>query len=735
MNRPLRFAWPLLALPLLLPCLLWAQAAPAPTPAAAAPAVEAASAAASIPPLTAETLAPPVAERRPVETTLHGRTLVDPYAWLRGKEKPEVIAYLEAENRYTDAVMKPTEGLREKLYQELLARIKQTDLTVPARRDDYWYYSRTEEGRQYPILCRRKGSAEGPEEVLLDVNALAQGHGYFQLGGYQVSPDHGKVAYLADTTGYEAFTLRVKDLASGRTLPDTIENLSFGLAWANDNKTLFYVTPDAAKRPYRLKRHLLGANPATDAVVYEEPDQAFTLGIGRTRSDTYLVLTSGATTTSEVRVLEADRPDGPFRLVQPRAAGIEYYLDHHGDRFYLRTNLGAKEFRVVSAPVATPGKEHWTEVVPSRPGVKVESLSLLRNHLVVTERFAGLRRLRVRDLATGGEHAVSFPEPAYAVFLHSNPEFDTTLLRFSYTSLVTPDSVYDYDMATRQRELKKREEVLGGYDPADYKSERTSATAADGVRVPVSIVYRKGFVKDGSRPCLLSGYGSYGAPREATFSALRLPLLDRGFCYAIAHVRGGGDLGEAWYEDGKLLRKKNTFTDFIAAGELLVAQRFTSPQRLTAQGGSAGGLLMGAIVNLRPDLFAAVIAKVPFVDVINTMLDTSIPLTAQEFDEWGNPKDAQYFEYMLSYSPYDNVAAVEYPHLLVTTSINDPRVAYWEPAKWVAKMRATRKGDHRLILKTNMGAGHGGSSGRYDYLREIAFDYAFLLDVLGMAGS
>ncbi len=730
MNRPLRSAWPLLALPLLLPGLLWAQAAPA------AARAEAASAA-SVPPLTAATLAPPVAERRPVETTLHGRTLVDPYAWLRGKEKPEVIAYLEAENRYTDAVMKPTQALQEKLYQELLSRIKQTDLSVPARRDDYWYYSRTEEGKQYPIFCRRKGSAGGPEEVLLDVNALAEGHGYFQLGGYQVSPDHGKVAFLADTSGYEAFTLQVKDLASGRMLPDTIEGLSFGLAWATDNKTLFYVAPDAAKRPYRLKRHLLGTDPATDPVIYEEPDEAFRIDIDRTRSDGYMVLTSGATTTSEVRVLAADRPDGEFRLVQPRAAGVEYYLDHHGDRFYIRTNLGAKEFRVVSAPVATPGKDHWQEVVPSRPGVKIESLSLFRHHLVATERYAGLRRIRVRDLASGDEHEVSFPEPAYAVFVSvsSNPEFDTTQLRFSYTSLVTPESVYDYDMATRQRELKKREEVLGGYVPADYQSERTFATAPDGVRVPISIVYKKGFVKDGSRPCLLGGYGSYGSPREATFSALRLALLDRGFCYAIAHIRGGGDLGEAWYEDGKLLRKKNTFTDFIAAGELLVAQRFTSRERLTAQGGSAGGLLMGAVVNLRPDLFAAVIAKVPFVDVINTMLDTSIPLTAQEFDEWGNPKDPQYFEYMLSYSPYDNVAAVEYPHLLVTTSINDPRVAYWEPAKWVAKMRATKKGDQRLILKTNMGAGHGGSSGRYDYLREIAFDYAFLLDVLGMTGS
>ncbi len=730
MNRPPRLPWSLLALTLLVPALVWAQAAPA-----AAPAPAAATAEASIPPITAETLAPPVAERKPVETAIHGRTLVDPYAWLRGKEKPEVIAYLEAENRYTEAVMKPTAALQESLYKEILSHIKETDLTVPSRRDDFYYYSRTEEGKQYPIFCRKKGSEEAPEEVILDMNVLAQGHSFFQLGGFQVSPDHSKLAFLTDTTGYEAFTLEVKDLQTGRMLPDRIENLSFGLAWANDGKTLFYVVPDASKRPYRLKRHVLGADPAGDAAVYDEPDEAFRIGINRTKSDRYLVLTSGSTLQSEVRVLDADRPDGPFRLVEPRAPKLEYYVDHHGDRFYIRTNLDAKDFRVVSAPVATPGREHWRDVVPAREGVRVESQDLFRDHHVVVERFEGLRRVRVRALASGEEHEISFPEPAYGVFVGPNPEFDTAVVRFTYTSLVTPNSVYDYDMASRKRELKKQQEVPGGYAPADYASERVAAVAKDGVKVPVSIVYKKGFTKDGSRPCLLSAYGSYGAPNDASFSPLRLPLLDRGFCYAIAHIRGGGDLGEAWYEDGKLLKKKNTFTDFITAAEHLVAQRFTSKPRLAIQGGSAGGLLMGAVVNMRPDLFGAVIAKVPFVDVVNTMLDTSIPLTAQEFDEWGNPKDPQYFEYMLSYSPYDNVAAVEYPDMMVTTGLNDSRVAYWEPAKWVAKMRATKKGDNRLILKTNMGAGHGGSSGRYDYYKEIAFDYAFLLDVLGMAAG
>ncbi|MGH9360292.1 MAG: S9 family peptidase, partial [Thermoanaerobaculia bacterium] len=409
-------------------------------------------------------------------------------------------------------------------------------------------------------------------------------------------------------------------------------------------------------------------------------------------------------------------------------------LDHHGDRFYIRTNVGAEDFRVVSAPVATPGREHWQEVIPARAGVRIEGLSMFRGHMVVTERVEGLRRVRVRELASGEEHEVSFPEPAYSVSVGPNPEFDTTVLRFGYTSLVTPQSVYDYDMATRKRDLMKQEEVLGGYDPARYRSERLAATAADGTRVPVSLVYKQGFVKDGSRPCYVVAYGSYGAPNDASFSSNRLSLLDRGFCFAIAHIRGGGDLGERWYEQGRLLAKKNTFTDFIAAAEHLVAQRYTTKEKLAIQGGSAGGLLMGAVVNMRPDLFGAVIAKVPFVDVINTMLDTSIPLTAQEFDEWGNPKDPKYFEYMLSYSPYDNVAAIEYPPMLVTTGLNDPRVAYWEPAKWVAKLRATKKGDDRLLLKTNMGAGHGGSSGRYDFLREVAFDYAFVLDVLGVAG-
>ncbi|HVF58408.1 MAG TPA: S9 family peptidase [Thermoanaerobaculia bacterium] len=681
-----------------------------------------------------ETIAPPVATQQPVETKIHGRTLVDPYAWLRGKEKPEVVAYLEAENRYTTAVMKPTEALQEKLYKELVGRIKETDLSVPSRRDDYYYYSRTEQGKQYPIFARKKGSLTAPEEVLLDMNAAAEGQKFFQLGGYQVSPDHARLAYLYDTDGSERFTLTVKDLATGKLLPDSVRDLSYGVAWANDNKTLFYIVADAARRPYRLMRHALGSDAAQDVSLYEERDEAFSIGISRTRSDGYLVLTSGATKTSELRVLDADRPDGEFRLVQPREKDVEYYLDHHGDRFYIRTNVGAEDFRVVSAPVSTPGREHWQEVIPARPGVRIVSLDLFRGHMVLTERVEGLKRVRVRELASGAEHEIGFPEPAYSLSVGPNPEFDTTALRFNYTSLVTPPSVYDYDMATRRRDLMKQEEVLGGYDPAQYTSERLAATAADGTRVPISIVYKNGFVKDGSRPCYLTAYGSYGAPRDANFSSLRLSLLDRGFCYAIAHIRGGGELGEAWYEQGRLLAKKNTFTDFIAAAEHLVAQRYTAKGKLAIQGGSAGGLLMGAVVNMRPDLFGAVIAKVPFVDVINTMLDATIPLTAQEFDEWGNPKDPRYFEYMLSYSPYDNVAAVEYPPMLVTTGLNDPRVAYWEPAKWVAKLRATKKGDDRLLLKTNMGAGHGGSSGRYDYLREIAFDYAFLFDVLGVEG-
>ena len=687
----------------------------------------------SVPAPASAELEAPVARVVPRVVTLHGDTRTDEYHWLRNREDPEVLTHLEAENRYTDAVMRHTEPLQELLYQELRGRIKEADLSVPVRLDQWLYYSRTEAGAQYPIYCRRQDRADAPEEVLLDQNRLAAEHAYFRMGAFEVSPDHRLLAYSVDSTGAESFTIFVKDLSTGELLAETIERTSPTAAWANDSRTLFYIVLDESRRPSRLFRHVLGTNPVADSLVHFEPDESFFLDINRTRSRDYLVLDLSSHSTSEVRYVSADRPAEEFRTVEPRRAGVEYDIAHHGNRFYIVTNDGAPNFRLVSAPVDDPGRANWSAVLPYRPEVKVDAAEAFSEHLVVWERQDGLRQLRVLELASGAEHLVSFPEPVYSVRAQENLEFDTAVFRFSYTSMVTPNSVVAYDLAARTWTVLKQTEVLGGYDPSSYRSERLFAMASDGVRVPVSLVYRLPLERHGRRPLLLQGYGSYGYSFEPAFSSNLLTLIDRGYVVAIAHVRGGEEMGRSWYEDGKLLRKRNTFTDFIAAAEHLVAEGYTSADRLAITGGSAGGLLMGAVTNMRPDLFRAVVAEVPFVDVVNTMLDATLPLTVIEYDEWGNPNDAELYHYIRDYAPYENVAEADYPNILVTAGLNDPRVAYWEPAKWTARLRERKTDDNRLILRTNMGAGHGGASGRYDYLREVAFKFAFLLDVIPTA--
>ncbi len=676
---------------------------------------------------------PPKAAVIPKKLEKFGRTRVNDYYWLKDRNDPKVIAYLEAENAYTDDLMSHTKVLQKRLYDEIVGRIKQADSTAPVFDNGYHYYTRFEAGKQYPILVRKKGSLESAEEILLDENAMAEGQGYFSLGASEVSPDNRLLAFGMDTGGRLFYTIRIKDLATGKLLDDTIADVTSNVAWANDSRTLFYTKQDPnTLRAYRIYRHRLGTPAADDVVVYEEPDETFSCRVSRTKSDRYLMIASRQTLSTEYRYLDADRPEGAFTVLQPRQPRLEYSADHLGDHFYIRTNLDAKNFRLMRAPIQSPGKAHWEEVIPHRGDVFLERFELFRDFLVLEERRDGLIRLRVRPWSGGGEHQVDFGEPTYLARIGPNHELDTDQLRFVYTSMTTPPSSYDYDMRKRSKTLVKREEILGGFDPANYVTERLHATASDGTKVPISIVYRKGFARDGSRPLLLYGYGSYGASMDASFQSERLSLLDRGFAYAIAHIRGGQEMGRAWYEDGKLLRKKNTFTDFIACAEHLVREKYTSPDRLFAQGGSAGGLLMGAVINIRPDLFKGIIAAVPFVNVVTTMLDPSIPLTTFEYDEWGNPDDRTYFDYMLSYSPYDNVEAKHYPNLLVTTSLQDSQVQYWEPAKWVAKLRATKTDSNRLLFRTYMKGSHGGVSGRYKRFEQTAFNYAFILDLAGV---
>ena len=671
--------------------------------------------------------APPIAKRIPTSGTLHGEVRNDDYAWLRNRENPDVTAYLDAENAYTAAVMQHTEPLQETLFKEILGRIKEDDTDVPVRRDDWLYYTRTEQGKAYPIYCRRRDAAGSAEEIIFDQNAAAEGHSFYQLGGFEVSPDHNYLALLVDTNGYEDFTLHVKDLRSGAFLPDTADDLGFGLAWASDGRTLFYMTTDSAKRGDQVWRHRLGGARASDVSVYRDPDPLFNVGVRRSRSGAFVVLTSSSFTSTESWLLDARAPESAPRLVASRRADVEYDVDHSGDSLYLLTNRdGARDFKVMRAPVASPSA--WEEWLPARAGVFVESVELFRDFAVVLERHVGLRRLRVHPLDGREAHDVDFPEPAYGVVFEENPEFATHTIRFTYSSLITPDSVYDYDVTTRARELKKRDEVLGGYDPSLYSVERVMAPARDGAGIPMSIVYKSPLARDASRPLVLYAYGAYGHIIEPTFSSARLSLLDRGFIYAIAHVRGGQDMGRAWYDDGKMAGKMNTFLDFIDCADYVLRERYTARDRLVAHGGSAGGLLMGAVANLGGDRFHAIVADVPFVDVINTMLDASIPLTAQEWEQWGNPAEASAYEYMRKYSPYDNVEPKAYPRMLVTSGVNDSRVAYWEPAKWVAKLRAQKTDSHVLLMKMNMGAGHGGATGRYERIKEIAFRYAFMID-------
>ncbi|MDV2992180.1 MAG: Dipeptidyl aminopeptidase BI [Chroococcidiopsis sp. SAG 2025] len=680
-------------------------------------------------------LTPPIAAKKPQSLILHNDERVDNYYWLREKENPEVIAYLEAENSYTQAMMQHTEDLQEKLYKEMLARIQETDLSVPYRKDEYYYYSRTEAGKAYPIYCRKKGSLDAAEEILLDQNLLAEGHDFFNIGVLQVSPNHQLLAYSVDTSGAERYTMYFLDLNTSQLYEQSIEDTYYSFAWGNDNRIVFYTKVDDANRPFQLWRHALNTPIAEDILVYEETDEAFHLSIGKTRSQAYILLELSSMITSEVHYLAANHPTGDFQLIHPRTDGMEYDIEHHSDNFYITTNDEAINFKLMKTPVSSPTKENWETVIPHREDVFLLGVSAFSDHLAIYERQGGLPTVRVQKFATGEEYNMAFPEATYAVYEGNNPEFNTQTLRFNYTSLITPNSVFDFDMETQQQELKKETQVLGGYDRSQYQSEWLMATAEDGVQVPISIVYKKGIQKNGENPLFLTGYGSYGYSYPAAFSSNRMSLLDRGVVFALAHIRGGSEMGRKWYENGKFLHKKNTFTDFIACAEYLISQGWTNSDRLSISGGSAGGLLMGAVVNLRPDLFKAVIADVPFVDVVTTILDTSLPLTTIEWDEWGNPNDKVYYDYIKSYSPYDNVEAKEYPDLLINAGLNDSRVQYWEPAKWTAKLRELKTDRNVLLLKTNMGAGHGGASGRYESLKETAFDYAFLLDRLGLGSQ
>jgi oligopeptidase B len=676
---------------------------------------------------------PPVAEKHPHEFTLHGAHISDDYAWLRDKKDPKVLAYLEAENAYTDSLTREQQPLREHLYAEMLARIQQTDLTVPYRKGSWLYYSRTEEGKQYPIYCRKHGDESAPEQVMLDLNRLAEGHTYMALGDLEVSPDERLLAYTTDDNGYRQYRLHVKDLTSGDTLAVSDERVT-SLAWTADSRALFYTQEDAvSKRSDRLYvRDLNKSNPVAQD---EERDERFNVAVELSRSGEWLFYTISSHTTSEVRVLRADQPTGQWLTLAPRVQDREYYVDHRRGEFWIRVNDKGRNFRLVTAPVATPDPARWTEVVPHRADVMLSRVECFAHHVVLTEREHALPQITVLEPEKHRTRRVSFPEVAYTVGPATNAEYDPKAFRYAYQSFVTPPSVYDLDLGTLDSKLLKRTAVLGGWDPAHYAMERTQATAADGTRIPVTLLYRKGFQRNGRAPCLLYAYGSYGLPSNVTFSSARFSLVDRGVVYALAHIRGGGDLGKSWHDAGRMKNKMNTFTDFIACGEFLKREKYCAPDRLVIQGGSAGGLLVGAVTNLRPDLWTGVLAQVPFVDVINTMLDESLPLTVGEFEEWGNPKlDADY-AVMRTYSPYDNLAARAYPAMLVKTSLNDSQVGFWEPAKYVARLRTLDTGVNPVLFKCNMGAGHGGASGRYDALHEVAFDYAWVLATLGVADA
>jgi oligopeptidase B len=695
--------------------------------------------------VAAVTAVPPTAPKAKIvahTTERWGDLRQDPYAWLRDRDTdPDVLAYLAAENAYTEQVMAHTVELQHRLFEEIRSRVQETDLSVPVRKGAWWYYSRTEEGRQYGISCRRRATEGGgydenaPEQVILDENAEAEGHEFYATGVFDVSPDHRLLAHASDTTGGERYRLRFRDLTTGADLDDVVEDVYYGSAWSADNRHFFYTRPDDSMRPWQVWRHELGTDPTADVLVFEEPDDRFYVGIDLGRDERYLFLHIGSKVTDEVWFLAADDPTGSFTVVEPRTQDLEYGVSHHDGRFLVHTNAdGAENFKLCTTPTGTPGREHWQELIPHRRDVKLEGVTAFARHLVIHERENATLSLRVRNLEGGDEHVIVQPEAVGTVGASANPEFDTTTFRYRYESMRTPSSIFAYDLDTRTQTLLKQQPVLGGYSSSDYVTERLWATAVDGTRIPISLVCRADRPRNEPGPLLLYGYGSYEASMDPYFSVARLSLLDRGFAFAIAHIRGGGEMGRPWYRSGKLEHKANTFTDFVACARYLQEEGWTTPAQLAIRGGSAGGLLMGAVVNLAPELFGAVIAEVPFVDALNTICDPSLPLTVLEWEEWGNPIESeQIYRAMRAYAPYDNVEARDYPAMLVTAGLNDPRVSYWEPAKWVAKLRATKTDDNRLLLKTEMGAGHGGPSGRYDAWRDEAFVLAFVLDTLGVA--
>jgi oligopeptidase B len=674
-----------------------------------------------------------MAEKIPTRLEKHGHVRIDDYYWLRERDNPEVIKYLTEENAYAAREMAPTRTFEERLFEEITSRIKQTDMSVPYRRDDYYYYTRYEPGKEYPIYARKRDSMHQPEEIMLDANELAAGHAFLSIGGSALSSGQDLLAYAVDTQGRRIHTAYVKNLTTGEVFSDVLPNVTENLVWASDNRTLFYgKQDDTTLRQFQIYRHVVGTDPAEDRLVYQEDDETFVAYVFKTKSKQFLMIVSAHTSSQEYRYLPADLPSGEFKIFQPRQAEHEYHVEHFQDRFIIRTNDQAKNFRLMWTPLDRTARAHWKEIIAHRDDVYLGDFELFRDHLVVEERARGLTQIRVIPWSGEPGHDLEFDEPSYRANLNVNLQFETNTLRFEYTSMKTPLSIYDYDMTTRRKTLLKREAVLGAFDAENYVTERLYAPATDGTLIPMSLLYRKETVKNGANPLLLYGYGAYGLSIDASFSSPRLSLVDRGFIYAIAHVRGGQELGRSWYEDGKLLKKKNTFTDFIACAEFLIAEKFTMPGKLFAMGRSAGGLLMGAISNMRPELFKGIVADVPFVDVVSTMLDASIPLTTGEYDEWGDPNAKEFYDYMLSYSPYDHVEKKAYPAMLVTGGLHDSQVQYWEPAKWVAKLRELKTDDHRLLLKTNMEAGHGGTSGRFRRHRETAFSYVFLLDLAGI---
>lgn len=672
---------------------------------------------------------PPKAAKITKEINVHGKTLTDNYYWLRDKTNPDVINYLKNENEYAVKVMSGTEQLQEKLYNEMVSRIQETDLSVPVKEDDYYYYSRTEKGKQYSIHCRKKGSLTAPEEILINENILAEGKAYFDLGNYDISPDHNLMAYSIDTSGYETFTIYIKDLRTGKLLTDEIKNASTGFAWANDNKTFFYTTLNEIQQADKVWKHTLGQSQ-NDELIYQEKDNAYFLHLDKTRDKSTILISLGSKDESELWLMDANKPDQKPNLLKKRSKNFEYYLESHGDNYFIWTNDKAINFKIMTVSKSNPGYKNWKEFLPYNENIRITGVDPFKNYLVIHERSEGLTKMKIYHFADKTVQYVDFPEKVYSYYPNSNPDFNSNKFRLTYTSLITPSTVFDYEIQTKKFELLKETPVLGGYDKTNYVSEQIFATAKDGTKIPISIVYKKGLKKSGNNPALLYAYGSYGYSMDPYFSSTRLSLLDRGFVYALAHIRGGGEMGEMWYKDGKMLKKKNTFTDFISSAEQLISDKFTDKDHLVIEGGSAGGLLMGAVNNMRPDLFKIVLAEVPFVDVINTMMDPTIPLTVAEYTEWGNPNTKKYFDYMLSYSPYDNVTSKNYPNMLVRAGLSDPRVAFWEPAKWTAKLRDLKTDNNILILVTNMDAGHGGASGRYSQLKDKAFDYAFIFKIL-----